>query len=65
MKRFDSKTIKKLMNYVHLLSDPRTGDFFYVGKGKGNRVLNHLNDTSDNPKSRLIKLIKKRNIIWV
>ncbi len=58
MKRFDSQTIKKLMNYVYLLSDPRDGKVFYVGKGKGNRIFNHLDDYSSNPKSSMIKSIR-------
>ena len=27
-----TKTIKKLKRYIYLLSDPTTGDIFYVGK---------------------------------
>ena len=29
--------------YVYRLIDPRNGQTFYVGKGKGNRVFQHMN----------------------
>jgi hypothetical protein len=35
-------TIEKLGYYVYLLIDPRNDKVFYVGKGKGNRVNQHL-----------------------
>lgn len=34
---------EKLEYYVYRLIDPRTGQTFYVGKGKGNRVFQHAN----------------------
>ena len=39
---FDEKTIQHLKFYVYLLSNPENDEPFYVGKGKGNRVFNHL-----------------------
>ena len=39
---FDEKTIQHLKFYVYLLLDPKTDEPFYVGKGKGNRVFNHV-----------------------
>lgn len=36
------EVIDKLKTYVHRLIDPRNGETFYVGKGKGNRVFAHI-----------------------
>lgn len=47
---FDQSVIEKLHYYVYFLQDPRNDEVFYVGKGIGNRVFNHLNcaiDTDD------------------
>ena len=41
---FTPEVIEKLQYYVYRLIDPRTGQTFYVGKGKGNRVFAHVND---------------------
>lgn len=38
---FPSEVIKELKYYVYRLIDPRNGETFYVGKGKGNRVFQH------------------------
>lgn len=38
---------ERLDYYVYLLSDPRDGQIFYVGKGKGNRVFAHAKDALD------------------
>ena len=39
---FTQSVIEKLGFYVYFLQDPRTEEIFYVGKGVGNRVFNHL-----------------------
>lgn len=39
---FSKETLSKIGYYVYLYSDPDTKEPFYVGKGKGNRVFNHL-----------------------
>lgn len=41
---FSPFVIEQLGYYVYLLSDPRTGEIFYVGKGVGNRVFAHAED---------------------
>ncbi|TPE47585.1 hypothetical protein FJM51_19800 [Amaricoccus solimangrovi] len=39
--QFSSAVIEKVGFYVYRLIDPRNGETFYVGKGKGNRVFQH------------------------
>ncbi len=39
---FPSDVAAKLKFYVYRLIDPRNGETFYVGKGKGNRVFSHI-----------------------
>lgn len=41
---FSPEVIEQLQYYVYRLIDPRNGQTFYVGKGKGNRVFAHVND---------------------
>lgn len=39
---FSPGVVQKLKTYVYRLIDPRNGETFYVGKGKGNRVFAHI-----------------------
>ncbi|WP_298267323.1 hypothetical protein [Geobacter sp.] len=39
---FPSEVAEKLKSYVYRLIDPRNGETFYVGKGKGDRVFSHI-----------------------
>ncbi|MDD4754338.1 MAG: hypothetical protein PHT78_14075 [Desulfitobacteriaceae bacterium] len=39
---FTEEISNKLKTYVYRLIDPRNGETFYVGKGKGNRVFSHI-----------------------
>ena len=42
MQAFPPEVTEKLKTYVYRLIDPRNGETFYVGKGKGNRVFAHI-----------------------
>jgi hypothetical protein len=46
-----------LGHYVYLYVDPRDGKVFYIGKGKGERCLDHLFEDDDHPKVKRIKEI--------
>lgn len=46
--QFTSDVCKRLKYYVYRLIDPRTGQTFYVGKGKNNRVFAHTHDALKN-----------------
>ena len=39
---FTPDVAKQLKTYVYRLIDPRNGETFYIGKGKGNRVFAHI-----------------------
>jgi len=40
--KFTSDVAARLKTYVYRLIDPRNGETFYVGKGKGSRVFSHI-----------------------
>ena len=42
-RQFPTEISKKLGLYVYRLVDPRSGETFYVGRGRGNRVFSHAN----------------------
>jgi len=46
---------EKLGYYVYLYVDPRDGKVFYIGKGKGERCLDHLFEDDDHPKVKRIR----------
>ena len=53
--KFTSPVIKELKYYVYLYSHPETGEIFYVGKGKGNRVFAHLEEQKSSDKVKAIQ----------
>jgi hypothetical protein len=44
---FPQEVAEKLGWYVYRLIDPRNGETFYVGKGRGNRVFQHILEAVD------------------
>ncbi len=52
-----------LGHYVYLYIDPVTGRPFYVGKGKGARVLAHMNVTGESRKAQRIAELKSRKLV--
>ncbi len=46
---FDIRTQQALGHYVYMLIDSRTDKPFYVGKGIGNRVFDHIRFAMNNP----------------
>jgi len=49
--------------YVYALSDSRTGEAFYVGKGKGNRISHH-EISARSKKSRISAKVARIRGIW-
>jgi hypothetical protein len=48
-----------LKSYVYVYTDPRDGRPFYIGKGQGNRLFAHLDDTAETEKTDTISAIRK------
>ncbi len=65
--KLSQSTIEKLGYYVYLLIDPRDDKVFYVGKGKGNRINQHLlgalnTETTATEKIEKIRAIKNAHL---
>lgn len=45
--KFSSEVCDKLGYYVYGLIDPRNGRYFYIGKGQGNRIFQHIKGIKD------------------
>lgn len=58
IQEFPSSVIEKLNYYVYLLLEPETGQVFYVGKGKDNRIFAHINAAlqDETPSDKLDKI---------
>lgn len=65
--RFSQSTIENIGFYVYILQDPRDSKIFYIGKGIGNRVFDHVSGSLDNPissdKVQLINEINKESSV--
>jgi len=55
--RIPSEVADRLGYYVYLYSDPRDGKPFYVGKGKGPRVLAHLSAEAESRKTAMLSAL--------
>jgi uncharacterized protein len=42
MTEFSQAVCERIGYYVYILKDPRNNLNFYVGKGKGNRIFQHI-----------------------
>ena len=60
IQKFSKKTKDVLGYYVYVYSDPDSKEPFYVGKGKNDRVFNHLSDKSETDKVIKIKEIEQQ-----
>lgn len=59
---FSSIVVKELKYYVYIYSHPITEEIFYIGKGKGNRVFSHLDESKKSQKFELIKEIRGQGL---
>lgn len=62
MNLFSSPVIKELKYYVYIYSHPETGEIFYVGKGKGNRIFSHLEDQNESQKVKYLTDLKQQGL---
>lgn len=54
--RIPHEVADQLGYYVYALRDPRDGEVFYVGKGKGDRINAHVREAGKDPQSERAKL---------
>lgn len=59
---FPAEVCNQIGFYVYRLIDPRNGETFYVGKGKGNRVFAHAGgDVSEDGSEKLRRIFEIKN----
>lgn len=60
MEKFSQSVVEKIGYYVYYLQDPRNNKIFYIGKGKGNRIFQHIKGAIKNSnETDKLNLIRK------
>jgi uncharacterized protein len=62
LERLPPGVAERLGYYVYLYVDPETGKPFYVGKGKGGRVLAHMSAAGESRKAQKIADLRRRKL---
>ena len=60
--KFSQGTIESLQSYVYVLLDPRDAKIFYVGKGIGSRVFDHVRRALNDVEAKSLKYDTIREI---
>ncbi len=68
VKEFSNAVCERIGFYVYILKDPRNDTIFYVGKGKGNRIFQHvlcaLENETENDKYNLVReILSSGNVV--
>lgn len=58
MNKFSQKSIEKLKYYVYALKNPSNNEVFYIGKGKENRIFDHVVEDLNLEKAKIAKILE-------